>query len=102
MTRRQITSVDVATLPLPGTTSVDGFRFSPDDTLITYLRSPNQSLKRQLCAFDLQSKSEFIYTGSEKINDLTEDELSLEEKLRREVYIEIKLKLLKLIFFLKF
>ena len=85
MSHRPITSKDVASLPPPGFNLADSIQFSPDDTFLTYLRSPNQSLSRQLYAFNLQSQKEYLYVEPENGDGITEENLSMEEKLRREV-----------------
>jgi dipeptidyl-peptidase-4 len=85
MPSRSITSKDVASLPQPGLNLAESIRFSPDDTLLTYLRSPNQTLTRQLYAYNLQTEKEFVYAEPDIDDGQTEDNLSMEEKLRREV-----------------
>ena len=85
MTHRSITSKDVASLPPPGFNLADSIQFSPDDTFLTYLRSPNQSLSRQLYAFDLKNNNEYVYAEPKDGDGITEENLSMEEKLRREV-----------------
>jgi dipeptidyl-peptidase 4 len=85
MSRQSITSVDVASLPPPGFNLAESIQFSPDDSLLTYLRSPNQTLNRQLYAYNVQTKKEFVYVEPERGNGTTEENLSMEEKLRREV-----------------
>ncbi len=78
-----LTSVEVATYPLPGTTMPTAVRFSPDDTLLTYLRSPDRSLSRQLYALDPATGKESLLVQPPG-GGVTEENLSLEEKLRRE------------------
>lgn len=85
MPYRRITSQDVASFPQPGYHLPESIHFSPDDNLLTYLHSPNLSLRRQLYAYDLQTDKEFNYTSTEKGDETTEANLSLEERLRREV-----------------
>jgi len=75
----------VASIPQPGYNLTESINFSPDDNLLTYLRSPNQSLFRQLYAYDLRTDKEFVYAEPEDSDQTTEDNLSKEEKLRREV-----------------
>lgn len=75
----------MASLPQPGFNLAESIRFSPDDTHLTYLRSPNQTLSRQLYAYNLQADKEFIYVEPDANNGKTEENLSMEEKLRREV-----------------
>ena len=87
MSYRTITSYDVASLPQPGFNLADSIRFSPDDTLLTYLRSPNQTLSRQLYAYDIKTEKEFVYAEPKVDDGKSEENLSMEEKLRREVCI---------------
>jgi dipeptidyl-peptidase-4 len=75
----------VASIPQPGYNLTESIQFSPDDNLLTYLRSPNQSLFRQLYAYDLRTDKEFVYAEPEDSDQTMEDNLSKEEKLRREV-----------------
>ena len=82
---RRITSRDVASMTQPGFNLADLITFSPDDRLITYLRSPNHSLMRQLYAYDLATDREYLYAQPEEIEGSNQDNLSKEEKLRREV-----------------
>ncbi|CAF0912520.1 unnamed protein product [Rotaria sordida] len=84
MPYRSITSKDVASLPQPGFNLAESIKFSPDDTLLTYLRSPNQTLTRQLYAYNLQTEKEFVYAEPDIGHGKTEENLSMEEKLRRE------------------
>ena len=86
MPYKRITSRDVALIPQPGYNLAESIHFSPDDNIITYLRSPNQSLMRQLYAFDLRTNREFIYAEpDDDVDQVMEDNFSAEEKLRREV-----------------
>ncbi len=75
----------MASIPQPGYNLTESINFSPDDNLLTYLRSPNQSLFRQLYAYDLRTDKEFVYAEPEDSDQTMEDNLSKEEKLRREV-----------------
>ncbi|KAK4784750.1 hypothetical protein SAY86_019118 [Trapa natans] len=69
--------------PLPGYAAPTLITFSPDDNLITYLFSPDQTLNRKVFAFDLKSsKQELIFSPPD--GGLDEDNISPEEKLRRE------------------
>jgi dipeptidyl-peptidase-4 len=85
MPYRRITSRDVASIPQPGFNLAESINFSPDDNLLTYLRSPNQTLMRQLYAYDLRTNREFVYAQPEESDEIMEDNLSIEEKFRREV-----------------
>ena len=87
MPSRSITSKDVASIPQPGFNLAESIKFSPDDTLLTYLRSPNQTLTRQLYAYNIQTDKEFVYVEPDINDGKTEENLSMEEKLRREVRI---------------
>ncbi|CAF3358198.1 unnamed protein product [Rotaria sp. Silwood1] len=84
MPYRPITSKDVASLPQPGFNLAESIKFSPDDTLLTYLRSPNQTLTRQLYAYNIQTEKEYVYAEPDIDHGKTEENLSMEEKLRRE------------------
>jgi dipeptidyl-peptidase-4 len=78
-----ITVDDVARIPAPGTAGLSSMAWSPDDSAITYLRSPDRSLVKALYAFD-------PVTGRERVlaeapgGGLTEDNVSREEALQRE------------------
>ena len=87
MSYRVITSKDVASLPQPGFNLAESIRFSPDDALLTYLRSPNQTLTRQLYGYNLKTDKEFVYAEPNVGGGKAEENLSIEEKLRREVSI---------------
>jgi dipeptidyl-peptidase-4 len=73
----------VVTYPLPGMAVPGAIAWSPDDRLITYLHSPDRGLTRQLYAFD-------THTGQRRLllapadGGATEENISLEEQLRRE------------------
>lgn len=69
--------------PLPGYGSPTSVNFSPDDNLISYLFSPDQTLNRKVFIFDLTTcKQELFFSPPD--GGLDEDNLSEEEKLRRE------------------
>ncbi|WP_045119223.1 S9 family peptidase [Haliangium ochraceum] len=74
---------EVAARPLPGLVYPVKLAFTPDDAAVTYLHSPEGGLERQLLAFDLASNSRSAVVAPEGAG-VTEDNLSLEEKLRRE------------------
>ncbi|MDZ7676138.1 MAG: DPP IV N-terminal domain-containing protein [Acidimicrobiales bacterium] len=79
---RALTTVDVARRPLPGTSAPTQIRFSPDGSTITYLHAEPGSLEQRLWAVDVATgEARSLATPGVTIN---EDELSLEEKLRRE------------------
>ncbi len=75
---------DVAKYPLPGMARVPTHvRADPSGTMLTYLYSPDGSLTRQLFAHNPQTgdRQQMLTLPGE---GATEDNLSLEEKLRRE------------------
>lgn len=69
--------------PLPGYAAPTSISFSPDDSLITYLFSPDHTLNRKVFAFDLKSgEPELFFSPPD--GGLDESNISAEEKLRRE------------------
>ena len=74
---------DVATYPRPGLSTPRGLAFSPDDELLTFLDSPDASLTRALFAVELEEGKRFQLVDPGHAAD-TEENLSAEEKLRRE------------------
>ncbi|CAF0926335.1 unnamed protein product [Adineta steineri] len=89
MPHRQITSRDVASFPQPGFNLAESINFSPDDNLLTYLRSPNHSLMRQLYAYDLRTDREFLYAKQQIEDQTMDDQFSIEEQLQRERQCEL-------------
>ncbi|CAH9070654.1 unnamed protein product [Cuscuta epithymum] len=74
---------EIVQYPLPGYGAPISLSFSPDDSLVTFLFSPNQSLNRKVYAFDLKSgRQELLFSPPD--GGLDENNLSAEEKLRRE------------------
>ncbi|KAH7543847.1 hypothetical protein ACOSP7_031341 [Xanthoceras sorbifolium] len=74
---------EVVQSPLPGYIAPTSISFSPDDTLVTYLLSPDHSLSRKVFAFDLKTcKQELFFSPPD--GGLDESNISPEEKLRRE------------------
>lgn len=74
---------DIVQHPLPGYGAPTLISFSPDDRLVTYLFSPDQTLNRKVFVFNLKSgKQELFFTPPD--GGLDENNLSAEEKLRRE------------------
>ena len=74
---------EAAAYPLPGLVHPQSLSFTPDDLALSYLRSPERSLTRQLYRLDLATDKEtplVVPPGG----GTTEENLSLEEKLRRE------------------
>ena len=78
-----LTFEQIATYPLPGTAAPSGLSFSPDDALLTYLFSAEGSLHQELWGYDLASGERRRVVSPPGAGD-TEENLSLEEKLRRE------------------
>ena len=75
-------------LPLPGTVYPTNPSFSPDDSLITYLFSPELSLTNQLFVYNIQTGSQqplVVQTG------FTEENVTPQEALRRERLRQITL-----------
>lgn len=74
---------EVARYPRPGTAIPGSLAFAPGDQSVTYLFAEDGSLTRQLYAFDIGAS-----TRKQVVNPVgsgvTEDNISLEEKLRRE------------------
>ncbi|XP_076957821.1 uncharacterized protein LOC143633390 [Bidens hawaiensis] len=77
-------SIDqIVQYPLPGYDAPTSVNFSPDDNLISYLFSPDQTLNRKVFVFDLITrKQDMFFTPPD--GGLDEDNLSQEEKFRRE------------------
>lgn len=73
----------IASYPLPGTVVPGDITWSPDDKLITYLLSPDLSLTRQLYAFDPETGTQHVLVTPPD-GGVSEDHLSLEERLQRE------------------
>ncbi|KAK4436220.1 Dipeptidyl aminopeptidase 4 [Sesamum alatum] len=74
---------EIVQYPLPGYGVPTSVSFSPDDSLIAYLFSPDQSLYRKVFVFDTKSgKHELFFSPPD--GGLDENNLSAEEKLRRE------------------
>src|SRR5690606_14070553 len=74
---------EVAAYPLPAVTGPQALTFTPDGRAIVYLRSPERTLVRQLYRRDLTTGEETLLVTPPD-GGATEDNLSLEEKLRRE------------------
>ncbi|KAK6936688.1 Peptidase S9, prolyl oligopeptidase, catalytic domain [Dillenia turbinata] len=74
---------EIVQYPLPGYVAPSTISFSPDDSLIAYLFSPDHSLNKKVFVFDLKSgKQESFFSPID--GGLDESNLSEEEKLRRE------------------
>lgn len=74
---------DVATYPLPGQSFPTKAGFAPDNRRVTFLYSAQGSLVRQLFVFDPDSGEKRLLIEPPG-GGATEENLSLEEKLRRE------------------
>jgi dipeptidyl-peptidase-4 len=74
---------EVARRPLPGTSNPTAPAFTNDGKLVTFLFSEDDSLTRQLYAFDLATGTRRLLVDGSS-GGVTEENLSLEEKLRRE------------------
>ena len=81
---------EVASYPRPGTAIPGALAFSPDDTLITYLFSPDASLVRQLYAFDPETGEQRAVVAPPD-GGITEENISLDEALRRERQRQLEL-----------
>ena len=73
---------DIAKLPRPGTTAPGNLSFSPDHKILTYLHATGDDLQRQLYGLDLKTLDSNVFVRPPGGD--TEENLSLEEKLRRE------------------
>ncbi|KAK8967892.1 hypothetical protein KSP40_PGU014547 [Platanthera guangdongensis] len=70
--------------PLPGYVAPSSISFSPDDRLISYLLCSDSTLYRKIFAFDLaSSRHELVFCPPDG-GGLDENNLSTEERLRRE------------------
>eukprot|EP00611_Tribonema_gayanum_P016380 TRINITY_DN2853_c0_g1_i1.p1 TRINITY_DN2853_c0_g1~~TRINITY_DN2853_c0_g1_i1.p1 ORF type:complete len:886 (-),score=215.81 TRINITY_DN2853_c0_g1_i1:61-2718(-) len=78
-----MTPEDVARFPLPGTNSPINLAFSPDDKMLSYLHADGGQMTRQLYGIDLSRLRKKKLVVPPNAGD-TEENLSLEEKLRRE------------------
>lgn len=74
---------DIVQTPLPGYVAPTAVSFSPDDSLITYLFSPEKNLNRRVYAFDV-NKGESNLVFSPPDGGVDESNISPDEKLRRE------------------
>ncbi|CAI0541471.1 unnamed protein product [Linum tenue] len=74
---------EIVQSPLPGYVAPSAISFSPDDSLITFLFSPDHSLNRNVFTLDLKTgKQELLFRPPD--GGLDESSISPEEKLRRE------------------
>ncbi|KAK4384848.1 hypothetical protein Sango_2608800 [Sesamum angolense] len=74
---------EIVQYPLPGYGTPTAISFSPDDSLIAYLFSPDLTLNRKLFVLDPKSgKHDLFFSPPD--GGLDENNLSADEKLRRE------------------
>lgn len=74
---------EIVQYPLPGYVAPTSISFSPDDSIITYLFSPDHTLNRRVFAYDVKTgKQELFFSPPD--GGLDESNISPEEKLRRE------------------
>lgn len=74
---------EIVQSPLPGYITPTSITFSPDDSLVAYLFSPDHTLSKKVFAFDLKTnKQELFFCPPD--GGLDESNISPEEKLRRE------------------
>ena len=75
---------EIARLPRPGTAVPTQLRFGPDDSVLTYLHSPELGLSQRLYALNLvQDGSKPVEVRFDGVAS-SEEDLTLDEKLRRE------------------
>ncbi|KAE8676180.1 calcineurin B-like protein 7-like isoform X1 [Hibiscus syriacus] len=74
---------EIVQSPLPGYVAPTSISFSPDDSTIVYLFSPEQNLSRKVYSFDLNAGKQDLFF-SPPDGGLDESNISPEEKLRRE------------------
>jgi dipeptidyl-peptidase-4 len=82
MSRSSFPIEEVARYPAPGNVAPGDFAFSPDDSILTYLYSPEHVSSRQLFALDLKTGERQSFLAFSK--ETTEENVSLAEALRRE------------------
>lgn len=74
---------EIVQSPLPGCGAPSAISFSPDDSIITFLFSPDHTLNRKVFAFNLKTGKQDLFF-SPPDGGLDESNISPEEKLRRE------------------
>lgn len=87
---KSISLEDIARQPRPGWSIPGAPSFSPDDTLITYLHSPEGGLVRRLYALNPETGERKVLMAPPEAST-SEEHLSLEEKLRRERQRQLEL-----------
>ncbi|KAG6468311.1 hypothetical protein ZIOFF_072987 [Zingiber officinale] len=75
---------EIVQYPLTGNVAPSSISFSPDGRLISYLFSPDGTLHRKVFAFDVASRRQELVFCLPDGGGLDENNLSAEEKLRRE------------------
>lgn len=75
---------EVARYPLPGTNAAAGAAFSPDGKWVAFLWSPDHSLRRSLFVAEVDTGGVRELLGARGPGAVTEEGLSLQERLRRE------------------
>ncbi|XP_074592762.1 uncharacterized protein LOC141848613 [Curcuma longa] len=75
---------EIVQYPLPGYVAPSSISFSPDGRLISYLFSPDGTLHRKVFVFDVASRRQELVFSPPDGGGLDENNLSAEEKLRRE------------------
>ncbi len=80
---RPLTAADVARYPVPGANAPVSAAFSSSGRYLAYLWSPEHSLRRDLFVLDLADGSTKALLGAGAAG-VTEDNLTLDERLRRE------------------
>lgn len=83
MSTPQFSIEEIAKMPLPGMSIPGSISFSPDDWMVTYLHSPQDSLESRLFAF-LPSTGERHLLVQPENGGVTDENVSIEEALRRE------------------
>lgn len=83
MPKQKFSIEEIARYPSPGNIAPNAFAFNPDNTLLTFLYSPERTLTRQLWALDLKNGDQRPFTAPPG-SGTTEENVSLAEALRRE------------------
>lgn len=79
----ELAATDVARYPLPGANAPAAIAFSPSGRYVSFLWSPEHSLRRDLFVLDLETGDRVTPLGAAGAG-VTEENLTLEERLRRE------------------
>jgi dipeptidyl-peptidase-4 len=80
---RPLTLDDVARYPRPGMVVPAALAFSPDDALVTFLASPDGTLRQVLCSLDAATGQRHVLFDA-AAGGVTDATVSREEALRRE------------------